>query len=119
MARRLLGSTLVVLMMVACGGGDDSTGIEGRWDGGVDWGEVIINGLEGTYTSTFGEDPGTIELTELSETEYTGTWGEGTDRFGTLEIRLDSSNVIVGDWTADPASAIAGSSGGQLRWIRD
>lgn len=117
--KRLFVLTLVVIAVGACGGGDDSTGIEGRWDGGDDWGEVIINGLEGSYSSTFGDDLGDIALTEVSETDYTGTWGEGTDRFGTIEIRLDSVNVIVGEWTVDPASEIPGSSGGPLRWVRD
>lgn len=115
--RRVVGAFVLVMAAVACGG-DDPSGVEGRWDGGPDWGDVIINGLEGTYSDTFGPDPGDITLTKVSETEYSGTWGEGTDRFGELTLELQSGNVIVGEWNADPDSAISGSSGGLLRWER-
>jgi hypothetical protein len=116
--RYMVGVVALVLVVVACGGGDDPTGLDGRWDGGSDWGDVIINGLEGTYSDTFGADPGDIRLTKVSDTEYTGTWAEGTDRFGELRLELQSSGVVVGEWTADPDSAISGSSGGLLRWER-
>ncbi|MGB7860871.1 MAG: hypothetical protein WBM90_10270 [Acidimicrobiia bacterium] len=119
MVRRFLALLLLVIFGVACASGDDSVGIDGRWDGGVDWGEIIINNLEGTYSATFGSDPGTISLTEASNSHYTGTWAEGTDRFGTLDIELESNDLVVGEWTADPESNIPGSSGGLLRWERD
>ena len=120
MAARVLTALLVVaLAVVGCSGGDDPAGLDGRWDGGDDWGEVIINDLEGTYSSTFGSDLGVIELTEVGENTYEGTWNEGgTDRFGTLELTQDSNDVVTGEWTADPDSEIPGSSGGLIRWER-
>jgi hypothetical protein len=115
--RRILVLALALTLLAACGGGDASDGIDGRWDGGDDWGEVIIDGLSGTYSDTFGPDPGVIELEQTSETTYEGTWNEqGTARFGTMSLEVRSDDVIVGTWTADPASTISGSSGGQLRW---
>jgi hypothetical protein len=33
-----------------------------------------------------------------------------------MSLEVPSDDVIVGTWTADPASTISGSSGGQLRW---
>lgn len=115
---RIVALVLALATLVACGGGDaGDDGIDGRWDGGADWGEVIIDGLSGTYSDTFGDDPGEIELVQTSGTTYEGTWNEqGTARFGTIELEVRSEDVIVGTWTADPASTISGSSGGQLRW---
>jgi hypothetical protein len=110
---------LLISLLAACGGSDDPASLDGRWDGGADWGEVIINDLEGTYSDTFGADPGEIQLTAVSDTEFIGTWNEqGTARFGTLELTLESNNKVSGTWTADPASTISGSSGGLLLWER-
>jgi hypothetical protein len=116
--RRIVALVCGLVVLAACGGGDaNAEGIDGRWDGGQDWGEVIIDGLSGTYSDTFGADPGEIELVQTSDTTYEGTWNEGgTARFGTMELEVRSSDLIVGTWNADPASTIAGSSGGQLRW---
>lgn len=112
-------SLVLTLLVVACGGSDEPASLDGRWDGGEDWGEVIINGTEGTYSSTFGAELGTISLTKVSDTEYSGTWNEGgTVRFGTIELTLESNDRVTGTWTADPASQLSGSSGGPLVWER-
>ncbi len=116
---RVLVALTLALLVAACGGSDDPASLDGRWDGGEDWGEVIIDGLEGTYSSTFGADLGTISLTKISDTEYEGTWNEGeTLRFGTLELTLESDSEVTGQWTADPESELSGSSGGPLVWER-
>lgn len=116
---RVMVLMCVVILLTACGGSDDPASLDGRWDGGEDWGEVIIDGLEGTYSSTFGAELGTISLTKVSDSEYEGTWNEGeTLRFGTLELTLESNSEVTGRWTADPDSDIAGSSGGLLVWER-
>lgn len=105
------------LLLVACSGEPE---LGGRWDGGDDWGEVIFVGLQGTYSSTFGPDPGDILVTlNIDDGTYAGTWGEGTARFGTLEFEFKSPNVIEGTWEADPGSGLSGSSGGLLRWDRN
>lgn len=110
---------LLVALLGSCGGSDEPASLDGRWDGGTDWGEVIIDGLEGTYSDTFEADPGEILLTEVSETEFTGTWNEGgTLRFGTIDLTLVSNDRVSGEWTADPDSEISGSSGGLLSWER-
>lgn len=110
---------LLVALLASCGGSDEPASLDGRWDGGVDWGEVIIDGLEGTYSDTYGADPGEILLTQVSDTEFTGTWNEGgTIRFGTIDLTLESNNRVSGEWTADPNSEISGSSGGLLLWER-
>lgn len=117
--KRFVFAALCLLALAACGGSGDSASLDGRWDGGQDWGEVIINDLEGTYSSTFGADLGTISLTQVSDTEFTGTWNEGeTLRFGTLELTLESDDLVTGTWTADPESELSGSSGGLLVWER-
>lgn len=119
LARKLLTALLVLAFATGCSGGDDSSSLDGRWDGGEDWGEVIIDGLTGTYSSTFGPDLGVIELTEVGEGVYEGTWGEGgTSRFGTIQLTQESGDVVTGEWTADPDSEIPGSSGGLIRWER-
>jgi len=109
---------LLTVVGVACGGSDEPASLDGRWDGGSDWGEVIIDGLAGTYSSTFGSDLGEISLTQVSDSEFTGTWDEGTLRFGTLDITLESNKKVTGQWTANPDSEVSGSSGGLLLWER-
>lgn len=110
---------LLISLLAACGESDGPASLDGRWDGGADWGEVIINDLQGTYSDTFGSDPGHIQLTAVTDTEFTATWNEqGTARFGTMELTLESNDTVSGTWTADPASTISGSSGGLLLWER-
>lgn len=111
----------LALLGGACSGSADAPGegIEGRWDGGDDWGEVVIDSdLGGTYSSTSGLDLGVIELTETSAGSYSGTWAEATARFGTLELELVGGRVL-GVWVADPESSRSGSSGGDVRWERE
>lgn len=117
--RMVFVPVLLVAVLAACGGFDEPASLDGRWDGGADSGEVIIDGSDGTYSDTFGADPGEISLTQISDTEFTGEWNEGgTIRFGTLDLVLESNNRVTGEWTADPNSDISGSSGGLLVWER-
>ena len=116
--KRIAAVVLLVVFAVACGGSDEPASLDGRWDGGLDWGEVIIDDLSGTYSSTFGTDLGEISLTRVSDAEFTGTWDEGTLRFGTLDITLESNEKVTGQWTADSDSEVSGSSGGLVLWER-
>ena len=84
--------------------------IAGKWSG-PDWGEVVLEQKEpgeyaGTYTDTFKEKPGKIELKwSRLEGRYKGTWQEGTNRQGKISVRL-VNDEIRGAWTTSEKSGI-------------
>lgn len=84
--------------------------IAGRWSGD-DWGQVTLKrngdgGYSGTYTDTYGKQPGVIQLKwSRIERQYRGTWAEGEDRFGDLAVRL-YDHEIRGALTTDAQSKI-------------
>jgi len=84
--------------------------IAGWWTG-EDWGKVQLKHLgsgeyEGTYSDTFGKDPGQIQLKwSRIERRFNGTWREGEDRFGELSLRLVKEE-IRGALTTDARSKI-------------
>jgi hypothetical protein len=84
--------------------------IVGKWSG-PEWGEVVLTatepgGYEGTYTDTFKEKPGTIEVKwSRLESRFNGTWREGQNRSGKISLRL-VDNEIRGAWTTSKESAI-------------
>lgn len=85
--------------------------IAGHWDG---WGRVELretsSGVyQGSYTGTFGTQPGMLKLEWSAEDgRYHGEWKEGNgDRFGELTARrTDQGNVILGAFAADANSKI-------------
>lgn len=84
--------------------------IGGNWSGDG-WGEVTLNqttpgSYEGTYTDTFGEEPGTLVLQwSRLERRYKGNWSEGKDRKGKISLRR-YENEIRGAWTTSKRSKI-------------
>lgn len=110
--------TLVVLLaLVSCTRTPTPPQLSGRWTG-LDWGNVMIEGLNGTYSDTYGTTPGQIRLTAKTNGMYSGTWSEGLLRFGTLELKFDGPDVLTGTWTADPKCEKKAKDGGDIRWTR-
>ena len=107
---------LVLVLLLACACSQPPS-LDGEWSGG-DWGRVIFVGLEGNYSSTYGPGPGEIHLTKGDDGTYKGRWGEGEKRHGSIELRFESPDVLVGRWAADPDSTIQGQSHGLIRWTR-
>jgi WD40 repeat protein/anti-sigma factor RsiW len=98
--------------------------IAGRWTG-AGWGQVELRQREpgnytGTYTDTFGKSAGTLELAwSRLERRFKGTWQEGTDRFGTIAVRLVDGEVR-GAWTTSRESRISPGNPelADLAWVR-
>ena len=90
------------------------------------WGDVVLTETEpgeyeGTYTDTFKDKPGKIQLQwSRLEGRYKGTWREGKDRFGKISLRL-VDDEIRGAWTTNEESRIAPGSPelADLLWTRD
>ena len=84
--------------------------IAGDWQG-EEWGRVVLKATgegdyAGTYTDTFGQQPGEIRLRwSRIERRFNGTWREGDDRVGEISVRL-VGNEVRGAWTSDPKSKI-------------
>lgn len=91
----------------------------GEWSGD-DWGNVVIaTDGTGSYTDTFGTGPGRLRLQGGGDRRYAGTWGESSQRFGTLELLLSpDGRTITGTWTPDPRSSLGSPTGGSLVWTR-
>jgi uncharacterized protein (TIGR03067 family) len=85
--------------------------ISGQWTGN-EWGQVVLKKMPkdhytGTYTDTFGAEPGKIALKwSRIERRFNGTWREGKDRFGKLSVRL-VGDEIRGAHTTDRDSKIS------------
>jgi hypothetical protein len=107
----------VLVMFVSCTRTTTPSQLDGTWTG-VDWGKVTLDGLNGTYSDTYGKTPGQIHLTAQTNGTYSGTWSEGTVRFGTLELRFEGADVITGKWTADPKCEKKARDGGDIKWTR-
>jgi len=96
--------------------------IAGEWSG---WGKVVLkktNDQEysGTYSGTFGKQPGEIHLKwSRVERRFNGTWRENENRFGELSVRL-AGKEIRGAHTTDPRSKInpAAPRLADFCWIR-
>jgi hypothetical protein len=78
---------------------------------GEGWAKVVLHQTgpaeyAGTYTDTFGKEPGTIELKwSRIERRYNGTWNEGKERFGKISVR-QVGDQIRGAWTTSRNSTI-------------
>ncbi len=88
----------------------DPPDIAGDWTGD-EWGRVSLKKTaegeyQGTYTDTFGKEPGGIQLKwSRIERRFNGTWREGEDRVGEISIRL-AGDEIRGAYTTDTKSKI-------------
>ena len=84
--------------------------ISGEWTG-EGWNQVTLKQVgaaeyTGTYTDTFGKEPGKIELKwSRIERRYNGKWSEGKDRFGKISVR-QVGEEIRGAWTTNRKSNI-------------
>ena len=102
----------------------DPPDIAGRWTG-EGWGNVVLEQklpgkYDGSYSDTFGEKDGTIQLKwSRIERRFNGTWGEGEARYGTISVRLAGSE-IRGGWTTSKEAAIQPGTPGlaDLLWVR-
>ncbi len=98
--------------------------ISGKWTG-EDWGQVVLEEkrtgqYDGTYTDTFGEEDGKLQLRwSRIEGRFKGTWREGKDRFGKISVRL-VDDEIRGAWTTSKGSGINPGTPelADLLWIR-
>ena len=92
----MLGTFFLALVGAVCWQASAPPDIAGNWSGD-DWGHVVLKKTDnseytGTYSDTFGKQPGEIRLKwSRIERRFNGTWREGDDRFG------DISCVVVGD----------------------
>ncbi len=115
-SRRSLG---VFTMIAALGLGflgmflwqsSEAPDIGGKW-AGEEWGDVVLEKqepgeYEGTYTDTFKNKPGTIQLKwSRLERRFNGTWREDDVRFGKISVRL-VDDEIRGAWTTNKKSDI-------------
>jgi serine/threonine-protein kinase len=102
----------------------DAPDISGRWKGD-EWGEVVLKqrddgAYEGTYTDTYGNEPGGLELTwSRVERRFKGTWREGKDRFGKIAVRKVGDD-IRGAWTTNEKSSVNPGTPelADLLWVR-
>jgi hypothetical protein len=102
----------------------DAPEIAGEWTG-EEWGQVTLKKTErgnyaGTYTDTYGRQPGKIEMKwSQSEQRFNGTWSEGEVRFGMISVRL-IGDEIRGAHTTDSKSRIRPGIPGlaDLAWRR-
>jgi WD40 repeat protein len=98
--------------------------IAGTWTG-EEWGQVVLKKTadgeySGTYSDTFKESPGTIEVKwSRPERRYKGQWDEGQDRSGKISLRL-VNDEIRGAWTTSEKSQINPSTPelADLTWKR-
>lgn len=98
--------------------------VSGQWTC-EEWGNVILEAKQsgeyaGTYTDTFGDKPGTLQLKwSRIESRFNGTWQEGADRHGKISVRLVDGQ-IRGAWTTSKDSEInAGTPDlADLLWVR-
>jgi serine/threonine protein kinase len=98
--------------------------ISGQWTGDR-WRNVVLektgpHSYTGTYTDTFGNEPGKIELKwSRIERRYNGTWSEGKDRFGKISVR-QAGDEVRGAWTTSRNSAINPGTPrlADLLWVR-
>jgi serine/threonine protein kinase/WD40 repeat protein len=88
----------------------DPPDIAGEWSGD-DWGKVVLKQTSegvysGTYTDTYRQEPGEIQLKwSRVERRFNGKWSEGEERFGELSVR-QVGNEVRGAWTTDAKSKI-------------
>lgn len=115
-SRRWLG---VLVMIAAFGLGllgmvlwqsSEAPDIGGKWTG-EEWGDVVLEKqeqgeYEGSYTDTFKDKPGTIQLKwSRLERRFNGNWREDDVRFGKISVRL-VDDEIRGAWTTNKKSDI-------------
>ena len=98
--------------------------IAGKWTG-EEWGVVVLEAkqpgqYEGTYTDTFKDKPGTIQVKwSRLERRFNGTWEEDDDRNGKISLRL-VGDEIRGAWTTTKKSGINPGTPelADLLWVR-
>lgn len=97
--------------------------LSGKWSGfeaGSDWGWVTIQGNRGTYTDTYGPEPGKLEFRRTGRNAYSGTWGESDKRHGTMSFIVSADgNKITGTYKADKDCTIDPEyNKGVILWVR-
>ncbi len=108
--RNRWSAVAAAVLLLGFGGGGafllataEPTDISGEWTG-EGWDRVTLKltgtaEYEGTYTDTFGKQPGKIELKwSRIERRYNGTWSEDKERFGKISVR-EAGGEIRGAWT--------------------
>ncbi len=106
----MLGALCLALVGAVCWQSSAPPDIAGNWSGD-DWGQVVLKKTDdseytGTYSDTFGKQPGEIRLKwSRIERRFNGTWREGGDRFGDISVRL-VGDEIRGALTTDAKSKI-------------
>jgi serine/threonine protein kinase/WD40 repeat protein len=126
-------SSGVIVMIAALGLGmlgmvfwqaSEAPDIAGKWTGDG-WGDVVLEKkqageYEGTYTDTFRDKRGTIQMKwSRLERRFNGTWGEGKDRHGKISVR-QVGDEIRGAWTTSANSEINPGTPelADLLWVR-
>jgi len=106
----MLGALGLALVGMVCWQASEAPDIAGQWSGD-DWGQVVLKKIDdaeytGTYSDTFGKQPGEIQLKwSRIERRFNGAWREGEDRFGDISVRL-VGDEIRGALTTDAKSKI-------------
>ena len=94
--------------------------MSGTWDGSSsEWGKVVIDGLQGTYTDTYGPPPGKIALEKSGPRSYRGTWKETDEHGGTLTFVLsEDGRGAEGTYTTWDSSPRRPGYNGKVVWRR-
>src|SRR5205085_7408221 len=110
---------VALLLLASRAGAQGALPIAGQW-AAADWGEVTIAADgSGTYTDTYGTGPGRLQIRRTDDGRYEGTWGESSERHGTLVLVLaPDGRTLTGSWTPDPQSTIGTTTGGPIQWSR-
>lgn len=93
--------------------------LAGTWASG-DWGSIVLQpDGTGSYSSTYGTGAGRLSLRALGGRRFAGSWGESSQRHGTLTIEVSTDGrTITGTWTPDPNCTLGTTTGGTLTWTR-
>lgn len=77
-------------------------GLESGSYRGQDWGDIVLNGLAGSYTqvSKEGIGPGWFTMTPAGTGAFTGTWGDATGRNGSMTVRILGCRQADVSWEA-------------------
>jgi len=115
----------IFFLMISCSSNDRMASkkidLSDKWSGiESGWGWVTIHGNSGTYTGTYGPEPGKFIFERIGDNEYSGTWGESDKRHGTLSFTIsEDGKKIIGTYIADEDCEIDPGSKGSILWIHE